>query len=143
LNDVLVHGTTLDIAGCGVLLLGEPGAGKSDLALRLIADGALLVADDQTVVEIVDAALHASAPSPIAGLIEMRGVGIVRAPVKRATLIRLAVQLVATAPERMPERRTWSLPNAAQPSVPLVELTPFEASLPAKLRATLAFVPNA
>jgi HPr kinase/phosphorylase len=140
---VLVHATTLDIAGCGVLLLGEPGAGKSDLALRLIADGALLVADDQTVVEIAEGALLARAPSPILGLIEVRAVGIGRAPVMRATRLKLAVQLVSEAPERMPEPRTWSLPGAEQPRIRLVDLAPFEASAPAKLRATLALVPNA
>ena len=42
---MLVHATALDIAGLGVLILGTSGAGKSDLALRLILDGALLVAD--------------------------------------------------------------------------------------------------
>ena len=93
---MLVYATTLDLAGCGVLLLGESGAGKSDLALRLIADGALLVADDYTVVEVANDSLHASAPSPIVGLIEARGVGIVSAPVKRATILRLAVQLAGT-----------------------------------------------
>ena len=143
MKPVLVHATTLDIAGCGLLLLGEPGAGKSDLALRLIADGALLVSDDQTIVEARDGALHASAPSPIVGLIEARGVGITRAPIKRATWLKLAVRLVDVAPERMPEPRTWSLPDSEKPSVPLVEMMPFEASAPAKLRATLALVPNA
>lgn len=140
---MLVHATTLDLAGCGVLLIGEPGAGKSDLALRLIADGALLVADDQTLVEIADGFLRACAPRPIVGLIEARGVGITRAPIKRATPLRLAVHLVGVTPERMPEPRTWSLPGSERPSVPLVELMPFEASAPAKLRATLAFVLNA
>jgi HPr kinase/phosphorylase len=140
---VLVHATTLDLAGCGVLLMGEPGVGKSDLALRLIAEGALLVADDQTLVEIADGFLRACAPSPIVGLIEVRGVGIARAPIKRATRLRLAVRLIGAMPERMPEPRAWSLPESERPSVPLVELTPFEASAPAKLRATLALVPNA
>ena len=45
---MLVHATTIDIAGLGVLVMGASGSGKSDLALRLIAAGALLVADDQT-----------------------------------------------------------------------------------------------
>ena len=139
---MLVHATTLDLAGCGVLLLGDSGTGKSDFALRLIGDGALLVADDQTVVDVMGVHLRASAPSPIVGLIEARGVGITRAPVKHGTILRLAVALVAAA-ERMPEPRTWSLPGSEGPHVPLVEFVPFEASAPAKLRATLSFVPNA
>lgn len=133
---MLVHATTVDIAGLGVLILGASGSGKSDLALRLIADGALLVADDQTAVDLRGDALRASAPEKIKGLIEARGVGIVPAAIKRATRLVLAVQLTAK-PERMPERRTWSLPGAAV-AIPLLELDPFEASAPAKLRFALA-----
>lgn len=133
---MLVHATTLDLAGLGVLILGLSGAGKSDLALRLIADGALLVADDQTFVDLHGDALRATAPKKIAGLIEARGVGIVPAAIKRATWLALAVQLTAK-PERMPQPRTWSLPGSAV-AIPLVELDPFEASAPAKLRFALA-----
>jgi serine kinase of HPr protein (carbohydrate metabolism regulator) len=137
---MLVHATTVDIAGFGVLILGVPGAGKSDLALRLIADGALLVADDQTAIEVRGGELWATAPGKIAGLIEARGVGIVSAATKRGTRLALAVQLSA-APERMPESRAWSLPGSAV-AIPLIELAPFEASAPAKLRFALAARPG-
>jgi HPr kinase/phosphorylase len=137
---MLVHATTVDIAGCGVLIFGEPGAGKSDLALRLIADGALLVADDQTLVEIVDGRYRATAPATIVGLIEVRGIGIAGAPVKRATALRLAVSLVAAAPERMPESRTWSLPGSPNPGIPLIELNAFEVSAREKVRRALTAV---
>jgi serine kinase of HPr protein (carbohydrate metabolism regulator) len=140
---MLVHATTVDIAGLGVLIFGESGAGKSDLALRLIGEGALLVADDQTDVEIVDARLRASTPKRIAGLIEARGVGVVRAPIKLATDLRLAVSLIAAEIERMPESRTWSLPGHAEPRIPLVELHAFEASSSEKVRRALISVPDA
>jgi serine kinase of HPr protein (carbohydrate metabolism regulator) len=133
---MLVHATTLDIAGLGVLLLGASGAGKSDLALRLIAEGALLVADDQTQVEVRRHELWAAAPAAISGLIEARSVGIVPAPLKASTQLVLAVDL-GEAGERMPERRTWSLPGSPV-SIPLIVLNPFEASAPAKLRFALA-----
>ena len=136
---MLVHATTVDIAGLGVLILGAPGAGKSDLALRLIAEGALLVADDQTVIEMRGDEIWASAPEKIAGLVEARGLGIVPAATKRATRLVLAVQLTAL-PARMPERRTWALPGAGA-QIPLIELSPFEASAPAKLRLALAGPP--
>ena len=139
---MLVHATTVDIAGLGVLILGEAGSGKSDLALRLIAEGVLLVADDQTWVDVVDGRLRACAPPSIAGSMELRGVGIVRAPTKRATRLRLAVALSAE-PERMPEPRSWSLPNTDAPRVSLLMLNAYEASAPAKLRAALAVVPSA
>ncbi len=137
---MLVHATTVDIAGLGVLILGAPGAGKSDLALRLMADGAFLVADDQTSVDVRGDELWATAPDKIVGLVEARGVGIVSAAIKRGTRLALAVQLTA-APERMPESRTWSLPGSAA-KIPLIELNPFEASAPAKLRFALAARPG-
>jgi HPr kinase/phosphorylase len=140
---MLVHATTVDIAGLGVLILGESGAGKSDLALRLIAGGALLVADDQTDVEVVGDALRAASPRPIAGLIEARGVGVVHAPVKLATRLRLAVSLIVTVPERMPELRTWSLPDGSKPQILLIELGAFEASAAEKVRRALTAVPDA
>lgn len=132
---MLVHATTVDVAGLGVLILGASGAGKSDLALRLIADGAMLVADDQTQLNVRGDELWASAPEIIAGLIEVRGVGIVPVAIKRATRLRLVVHL-CDAPERMPERSTWSFPGT-EPQIPLIELNPFEASAPAKLRFAL------
>lgn len=140
---MLVHATTIDIAGLGVLIFGASGAGKSDLALRLIGEGALLVADDQTEVEIVGARLRASTPKRIAGLIEARGVGVVRAPTKLATDLRLAVSLIAAEVERMPESRTWSLPGQAEPRIPLMELHAFEASSSEKVRRALISVPDA
>lgn len=140
---MLVHATTIDLAGMGVLIMGQPGAGKSDLAMRLIAEGALLVADDQTMVEIEGGMLRALAPPSIFGLIEVRGVGIARAAVKRATRLRLAALLTPGQPERMPERRTWSLPGSDAPSVPLIEINGLDASAPAKLRFALSAVPKA
>jgi len=140
---MLVHATTIDLAGLGVLIEGASGAGKSDLALRLIADGALLVADDQTDVEVAGVALRARAPGTISGLIEARGVGIVPSPIKVATTLRLAVALVSGPVERMPEPRTWSLPGGRGPRIPLIELCAFEPSTPEKLRRALESVPIA
>ena len=132
---MLVHATALDIAGLGVLILGPSGAGKTDFALRLIAEGALLVADDQSSVEMRGDELWATAPAKIVGLMEARGIGILPAAIKRATRLAVAVQLTAK-PERMPARRGWSLPGSAV-QIPLLELSPFEASAPAKLRFAL------
>ena len=139
----LVHATTIDIAGLGVLILGASGSGKSDLALRLLAEGALLVADDQTSVAIENQAMIARAPSRIGGLLEARGVGIVRGPTKAWTRLALAVELTSNQIERMPEGAAWSLPGQAQPQIPLVALRPFEPSAGAKLRLALVAVPIA
>ena len=140
---MLVHATTIDVAGLGVLITGESGAGKSDLALRLIARGALLVADDQTDVSIDGAALRATAPMPIKGLLEARGVGIVTAPLKRATRLRLVVSLLSEEPERMPKPRIWSLPATESPRIPLVEICAFAPSVAEKVCIALSAVPEA
>jgi serine kinase of HPr protein (carbohydrate metabolism regulator) len=140
---MLVHATTIDVAGLGVLILGASGAGKSDLALRLIGRGALLVADDQTEVAVVGSALRASAPASIEGLIEARGVGIAAAPRKRATRLALAVALIETSAERMPEPRAWSLPGMENPRIPLIDLDAREVSAAEKVCIALQAVPEA
>src|SRR3546814_15303755 len=75
-----VHATCIAIDGRGILLRGPSGSGKSDLALRLIDGGALLVADDQVILTEADGELTASAPATIAGRMEVRGIGIVDMP---------------------------------------------------------------
>ena len=88
-----VHGTTVEIANYGVLLLGEPGVGKSDLALRLIDHGALLVSDDQTIIDLHKGTLWASAPESIQGQIEIRQIGIHHVPfVKQTPLLFAGVE---------------------------------------------------
>lgn len=73
---MLYHGTSLVVKGKGILLRGKPGAGKSDLALRLIHQGATLIADDQTEVSQQGNGLIMTAPKALGGKIEVRGIGI-------------------------------------------------------------------
>lgn len=127
-----VHATCVAVDGVGVLLQGPPGSGKSDLALRLIEAGAALVADDRTEVRRRDGALWAGAPAAINGLLEVRGVGVMRLDAMAEVRLGLAVDLVATdAVERNPEAATRKMLGVA---LPLVALAPFEASAPAKVR---------
>jgi serine kinase of HPr protein (carbohydrate metabolism regulator) len=128
----LTHATCVAIDGVGVLLRGPPGSGKSDLALRLIDGGARLVADDQTRLEPDGAGILASAPPQIAGQLEVRGVGILRAPSVAQAPLGLVVDLVAAdAVERHPEPAECRYLDR---SLPLLRLAPFEASAAAKLR---------
>lgn len=121
-----------------MLLRGPSGGGKSDVAVRLIDDGALLVADDQVQVRAEDGRLMATAPAPLAGLIEVRGVGILPVPTAETAEIRLVVDLVAAQDvERLPEPETVTLMDR---SVPHLALSPFDASTPAKLRLAAAAV---
>ena len=129
---VTVRGTTVDLDGHGALLRGPPGCGKSDLALRLIDGGARLVADDYTELAVREGRLVASAPQTIAGLIEVRGIGIVAVESAAETILRCVVELVAKeAVERSPEPGSCEMCGQ---SVPLFRLDPFAASAAAKVR---------
>jgi serine kinase of HPr protein (carbohydrate metabolism regulator) len=128
-----IHATAVSIGGRAVLLAGPPGSGKSDLALRLIDRGAVLIADDRVVVVRDGAAVLASPPATLAGLIEVRGVGIVAAPHVAGVPVALVVDLAA-APERLPAPATRDVAGVA---VPAVALAPFEASAALKVEAAL------
>ncbi len=127
----MLHGTVVSIGGRGVLLRGASGAGKSDLALRLIALGAVLVADDQVRLRPDGARLLASPPDSIAGLIELRGVGIRRLPYEADVPLALVVDLVAPEDvERLPDRAAVELDGKM---ISLLALAPFDASAAIKL----------
>jgi HPr kinase/phosphorylase len=134
-----LHGTCIALDGIGVLLTGPSGAGKSDLALRLIGAGALLVADDYTLIEDHGGRLSARPPAAIAGLIEVRGVGILRLPVAPLPVpLRVVIALVGAADvPRLPARESTVVLGVA---MPLFRLAPFESSavLKVQLAARLA-----
>ncbi len=140
---MLVHATTVVLAGLGVIILGPSGSGKSDLALRLVGEGAFLVSDDQTQLSLRDARIWARAPERIEGLLEVRGRGIVPCAVQASACLSLAVQLVTTAPARLPEAAFWQPGDAAWPRLPQISLEAREASAAAKVRITLATLQKA
>jgi HPr kinase/phosphorylase len=131
-EELLVHATAVAVEGGAVLLRGPSGAGKSDLALRLIDAGWRLVADDQVELRRVGGQVFAEAPPPLAGLIEIRGLGIARVDaLSQAPLVLIADLVGAGAVERLPEPRHETVLGVA---LPLFALAPFEASAAAKLR---------
>ena len=132
---IRVHGTSVALGGDGILLRGPSGSGKSDLALRLIDEGGRLVADDQTELRLSGDDISMTAPDAIAGRMEVRGIGILRVPTVAAAPLRLVVDLVpSSAIERLPE---WQTCDYLERRFPLIQLAPFEASAPAKLRLVL------
>ena len=131
-----IHGTCVSIGSTGVLIRGPSGAGKSDLALRLIDHGAVLVSDDYCVVEKKNGAVVLSAPASIAGQMEVRGLGIVRLPHRRASTLGLIVDLATPAPvERLPEKTKEDFFGA---SIRWMCLDPTHASSAAKIRLAVA-----
>jgi serine kinase of HPr protein (carbohydrate metabolism regulator) len=128
-----VHASCVAIGGRAVLIHGPSGSGKSDLALRLIDRGAVLVSDDYTALEVRGGALLASPPKTIAGKIEVRGVGIVERAFAAEVPVALLVDL-GRAPERMPEAVTDALAGIL---LPCIGLSALEASAPIKVEAAL------
>jgi HPr kinase/phosphorylase len=132
-----VHASCVFFASFGVLLRGAPRAGKSDLALRLIQAGAELVADDQVEIAVRDGRLIASPPANLAGLLEVRGIGILRLPALPLAPLNIVVDLVDHADvERIPAAATADILGA---KLPLYKLYPFEPSAVAKLYAALSY----
>lgn len=122
-----MHGSCVAKDGDAILLIGPPGSGKSDLALRLLSRGFELVADDQ--VDIMDGI--ASCPSELAGLLEARGLGIVRLPYRPQARLALIVELDGRIdrlplPARHPELR-----------LPVVHIDATAASAPEKIALAL------
>ena len=124
----------------GVLLLGDSGSYKSDLALRLVAMGARLVADDRCEMFFDGKALRVRPPGAIAGLMEIRGVGIISMPFVPEARVALAARL-QNGPARLPERRRYSPPGMGVPErfcPPEISVAAAEASAPAKILAAVA-----
>ena len=140
-DDVLqIHGTCIVMDGVGVLIRGDSGTGKSDLALRLIEmQRARLVADDQVILaRHGDGFVMASPPYELAGIMEVRGVGLIRYPYVERTLLSLVVDLQPVANlERMPEHENISLLDCW---LPLMRLDAVQPSAPARLAAMIRFL---
>jgi HPr kinase/phosphorylase len=127
---MMLHGSCAARNGAGVLLVGPPGAGKSDLLLRLLDHGFHLVADDQVAVTRHHAHWVASAPATIAGLLEVRGLGVFRLPCDAQANLALVVRL-GEGP-RLPEPDFY-----AALDLPAVTIPPFLASSPHRVALAL------
>ncbi|MBU3030389.1 HPr kinase/phosphorylase [Paracoccus marinaquae] len=128
-----VHGTTVTLAGRGVLILGPSGSGKSSLALQLMAAGAGLVADDRTDLSRVEDTVIASCPAPLRGRIEARGIGILAAAAEDPVPLALVVDLGRIEDHRLPPQREHDLLGIGLPLV----FGPYRPHLYAALRQYL------
>jgi serine kinase of HPr protein (carbohydrate metabolism regulator) len=116
----------------GVLIEGPPGAGKSDLALRALREGFCLVADDQVMLWLSQGGLFGRAPETLSGLLEVRGLQVIRLPA--LPLAQVALVARCGVPERIPEPRFSEILGV---SIPLIEIDPRQPSAPAKLSRAL------
>jgi HPr kinase/phosphorylase len=132
-----LHGTAVEISGYAVLLMGQSGAGKSDLALRLIDRGAKLVGDDAVILHRHDDTLFVRAVGAIENRIEVRGVGIFDMERAAECPLRLLVELGADG-ERLPA--SWPLRDLQGWSLPVLCLNGFAASAPIKIELALKSV---
>jgi serine kinase of HPr protein (carbohydrate metabolism regulator) len=109
LSSSTMHASAVLVQGGAVLIRGPAGAGKSRLSLGLLraaASGALrfarLVADDRAHLVVANGRLLVSPPTALAGLLEVRGLGIRRVDYEPAAVVRLVVDLAAADADRLP-----------------------------------------
>ncbi len=140
---VIIHGSAVAIQGqdfppAAVLLRGFSGRGKSDLAFRLIAAGASLICDDQVALERRQDKVMAESVETIRGLLEARGIGLLKYPVAQPAPLRLVVDLVLREDvPRLPEKKTVDILGVAITSL---KLHAFDASTPFKIIKAIELV---
>ncbi|HTN98567.1 MAG TPA: aldolase, partial [Nordella sp.] len=142
---ITIHASCVALGDADILIEGAPGSGKSDLTLRLIDEPGFgcgnlalrgrLVSDDQTIIERRGQALFAASPKPIAGLLEIRGQGVMKVDHLAEVKLVLAVKLLPVAQiERMPEAAFRHIAGIALREI---SIDPGQASAPARIRAAL------
>ncbi len=134
-TETMIHATAVAVGSVAFAIRGRSGAGKSDLALRCLAhpplpfaknlaagECARLVSDDQCLVSPgSDGRLHIRAPDAIAGLLEIRGVGIHQMPHTPTAHLRLLIDLDTAPPERLPDP-PWREEHLCGRSIPVADL---------------------
>ena len=128
-TSTVLHATTVAVAGSALVIQGISGAGKSALALEMMARGALLVSDDRTLVAVKGGMLIASAPDPIAGLIEARGLGLLHAVPAGPTPVKAVLDLSQTETQRLPQPKHISVLGQVIPLLHNAETSHFPAAL--------------
>ncbi len=125
----ILHASCVAVPGRAALIRGASGQGKSTLALELLAFGATLIADDRTRLQRIQDRLHASAPDNIRGLIEARGVGLLRAETMETAPVTVVIDLDRTENDRLPQLHRTRILGCTLPLLHKSEYGHFPAAI--------------
>ncbi len=126
---VNIHASAVAFGSAGLVILGASGTGKSSLALELMSRGARLVADDRLIATPdMNGGLRLTAPSEIAGMIEARGVGLIRVDHGPAMAV-WAVTLDEIEDARLPDNHETVIAGVSIALLRQVESPAFPAML--------------
>ncbi len=128
------HSTSVVIEDSGILIRGQSGIGKSDLALRLIDSGATLISDDLTICKKIGDYLYLYPHSETKGLIEVREIGIMTVPYVENIKLVLVVELVKEEFERIPRMMSC---NILGKKFPIIKIFGKSSSAVAKIKIKL------
>ena len=129
-----IHSTSVVIDDNGVLILGDSGSGKSDLALRLIDNGATLISDDISICRKNSNNIYLYCPPEIKGLLEVREIGIITVPFVERIKLRLVVNLKSNNNERFPKDSTYKILGI---KIPIINIEGKNSSAVAKIKVKL------
>ena len=129
-----IHSTSVVIDDNGVLILGDSGSGKSDLALRLIDSGATLISDDISICRKNSNNIYLYCPPEIKGLLEVREIGIITVPFVERIKLRLVVNLKSNNNERFPKDNSFRILGI---KIPIINIEGKNSSAVAKIKVKL------
>ena len=129
-----IHSTSVVIDDNGVLILGDSGSGKSDLALRLIDNGATLISDDISICRKNLNNIYLYCPPEIKGLLEVREIGIITVPFVERIKLRLVVNLKSNNNERFPKDSCFRILGI---KIPIINIEGKNSSAVAKIKVKL------
>ena len=129
-----IHSTSVVIDDNGVLILGDSGSGKSDLALRLIDNGATLISDDISICRKNSNNIYLYCPPEIKGLLEVREIGIITVPFVERIKLRLVVNLKSNNNERFPKNSCFRILGI---KIPIINIEGKNSSAVAKIKVKL------
>ena len=133
------HSTSLVVEDSGLLIIGESGIGKSDLALRMIDSGAMLIADDITICKKINNFIYLFSPEETKGLLEVREIGIITVPFIENIKLSLVVQLINEENIRYPENENYLILGI---KVPKIKIYGKNSSAVAKIKVKLNQIKN-